>query len=193
QLDDVRRDIDGLPSGIDSELRVLLRVEAHRLRTMLMKALMFSAEAPVQLDGIATRISLLCNKTDLAGKLYKLKEKLTPFLPPQGEKIKPILMTADQTEELLRAGHVTDENLASCSEKIEKALQDLTAETQPSASPSAAKPLDAAKVRADFKLRTPNMVVHPTFIDAYEVVTFTVEFADGEPPPSEIICRWNFG
>jgi hypothetical protein len=193
QLDDVKRDIDGLPSGMDSELRVLLRVECHRLRRRLMKAWMLSAEAPALLDNIAARISSLRKKTELADVLYKLKEKLAPFLPPAKDNIKLIVTTATQTEELLRASHVIDENLVSYSGQIEKALHDLAAETPGTVTPSTQLPRASEEIRAEFASRPLNMVVHPTFIDAYEVVTLTVEFGDGKPPPAEVICHWDCG
>jgi hypothetical protein len=193
QLDEVRRDIDGLPSGMDSELRVLLRVECHRLHKMLMKAWMLSAEAPALLDNIAARISSLRKKTELADILYKLKEKLAPFLPPAKDNIKLIVTTAAQTEELLRASHVIDENLVSYSGQIEKALHDLAAETPGTVTPSTQLPRAPKEIQDEFASRPLTMVVHPTFIDAYEVVTLTVEFADGKPPPAEVICHWDCG
>ena len=104
-----------------------------------------------------------------------------------------IVTTAAQTEELLRASHVIDENLVSYSGQIEKALHDLAAETPGTVPPPAQSPRAAEEIRAEFASRTPSIVVHPTFIDAYEVVTLAVEFEDGKPPPAEVICHWDCG
>ena len=191
--DEVRSDVDALPTAVDSEFRAQLRVGCHRLRARLIGDKMVSAEAPARLDATAVQIGLLRKKTELVTKLCKLTQKLDPFdnnTEKNQTDVKALFDTVEQTKELLRARHTTDADLASAIQNVQNAIERVLTRTP--AAGTVPEPTEQ-QIFDIFKSQPLSIVMDPTSPDAYQVVTLTVKFADGTSPFEKVKCNWECG
>jgi hypothetical protein len=193
QIDEIRTEVDALPTTVDSEFRALLRVNCHHLRSCLTGDWMISAEASARLDTTAAQIDLLHKKTDLVTKFHRLTERLEPFnedVEKDTTDIGPLFKTVEQARELLRAPHPTGAELESAAQNVQKGI-DGFASRDPK--PGGAAEPTREEIFEKFKSQPLSIMMDPTSPNPYQVVTLTAKFADGTPPYKKVKCGWQCG